>query len=161
MKVHEPGYRYTCQVGYIRIFTELCIFFYKSKHRFAANNSALMWDSNSISEHTLEICSHAKSVVKSSSRSTARHVTRKICTGCSGKQRTRRRRCGDVEWQPVVLSSKGRRSRGCTRERLTRVEAAFSFARCAGKFAQIERLYEAICRSNIQVEAKSHRFGVI
>ena len=29
MKVHEPGYRYTCQVGHIRIFTELCIFLQK------------------------------------------------------------------------------------------------------------------------------------
>ena len=154
MKVHEPGYRYTCQVGHIKIFTELI--FHKSKHRFAANNSALMWDSNSISEHTLEICSHAKSVVKSSSRSTAHCVTRKICTGCSGRRRTTRRRFGGVEWQPVVQSSTGRKNRGCTRGQLTRVEAAFSFAKCAGRFAQIERLYEVICRSNIQVETKSH-----
>ena len=30
MKVHEPGYRYTCQVGHIKIFTELCIFLTKA-----------------------------------------------------------------------------------------------------------------------------------
>ena len=121
--------------------------------RFAVNSFARKLASSSICAHTRGTFSPAMSVAKSFSRSTVRHATKKTFTGCLGNRRMINRRFGDVGWSVVEQSSTGRRNRGCMPEPPTRAEAAFWFARCAGKFAQIVQHYEATCKNCIQARA--------